>query len=147
MNTHRYCTATTSLLIKFIFRFLYQGPTGTEGLFTTSARATTKVLRDNSSALLTVLSAVVSDPLYKWNINMTDPTKYRQEEENAPGIAENQNDAATRAIGRINEKLKGYEEGTFGEQQTIEGQVRLLINEARDPNNLCRLFPGWGAWV
>ena len=106
MNTHRYCTATTSLLIKFIFRFLYQGPTGTEGLFTTSARATTKVLRDNSSALLTVLSAVVSDPLYKWNINMTDPTKYRQEEENAPGIAENQNDAATRAIGRINEKLE-----------------------------------------
>ena len=53
-------------------------------------------------------------------------------------IVESQNDAATRAIGRINEKLKGYEEGTSGQQLTIEGQVSLLIKEAKDPNNLCR---------
>ena len=41
------------------------GPTGTEGAFTAAAEATTQVLRENSSTLLTILSAVVSDPLYK----------------------------------------------------------------------------------
>lgn len=120
----------------------------------------TKVLRGNSSALLTVLSAVVSDPLYKWNISMTNKQTHQEEDDtevedtlrnslvnHSLNIVESENDAATRAIGRINEKLKGYEEGTFGQQQTIEGQVRLLIKEARDPNNLCRLYPGWGAWI
>ena len=42
----------------------------------------------------------------------------------------NENDAATLTIANINEKLQGYEEGTYGEQQTVEGQVRLLINAA-----------------
>lgn len=60
---------------------------------------------------------------------------------------ENDNDAALRAIGKIKQKLTGYEEGTLGEQQTIEGQVRLLINAAQDPDKLCRLFGGWSAWV
>ncbi len=119
----------------------------------------TKVLRQNSSALLTVLSAVVSDPLYSWNIDLTNKQRNPEEtseaddyhknalENHSLNIVESDNDAATRAIGRINEKLKGYEEGTFGQQQTIEGQVRFLIKEAKDPNNLSKLYPGWGAWI
>ena len=62
-------------------------------------------------------------------------------------IAENENDAATLTIAKINEKLQGYEEGTYGEQQTVEGQVRLLINAARDPDNLCTLYHGWMPWL
>ncbi len=50
------------------------GPTGPEGAFTHAAEATMSLLRDNSSALLTVLSAVVSDPLYKWSVS---PVKAR----------------------------------------------------------------------
>jgi ataxia telangiectasia mutated family protein len=64
-----------------------------------------------------------------------------------PTITESDNDAATRTIAKINEKLQGYEEGTFGEQQTVEGQVRLLINAARNPDNLCSLFVGWMPWL
>lgn len=141
---------------------------GTAGTFTSAARATTKVLRENSSALLTVLSAVVSDPLYKWNVSTAKGRQLQQEdscneehvdgsdisfnkkssENHAPlSIAESDNDAATRAVARIHEKLKGYEEGTLGEQQTIEGQVRFLINEARNADHLCTIFPGWGAWI
>jgi ataxia telangiectasia mutated family protein len=62
-------------------------------------------------------------------------------------ISENENDAATRTIAKINEKLEGYEEGTLGERQTVEGQVRLLINAARDPDNLCSLYHGWMPWL
>eukprot|EP00558_Chaetoceros_sp_UNC1202_P001531 CAMPEP_0197258964 /NCGR_PEP_ID=MMETSP1429-20130617/83275_1 /TAXON_ID=49237 /ORGANISM="Chaetoceros sp., Strain UNC1202" /LENGTH=217 /DNA_ID=CAMNT_0042723157 /DNA_START=681 /DNA_END=1331 /DNA_ORIENTATION=+ len=148
------------------------GPNGTEGSFTTAALATTKVLRENSSALLTVLSAVVSDPLYKWCVSPIK-ARQRQRDEQIPEngddesicseststtnktarinpvlsiLAENENDAATRTIAKINEKLSGYEDGTLGERQTVEGQVRLLINAARDPDNLCHLFPGWAPW-
>jgi ataxia telangiectasia mutated family protein len=62
-------------------------------------------------------------------------------------ILDSDNDAATRAIARIHEKLKGYEEGTLGEQQTVESQVRFLINQARDPDKLCNLYAGWAPWV
>jgi ataxia telangiectasia mutated family protein len=60
---------------------------------------------------------------------------------------ENRNDAADRAIAKIHEKLQGYEDGTSGEHKTIAGQVKLLINEARDHDNLCVMFSGWAPWV
>jgi ataxia telangiectasia mutated family protein len=146
----------------------HQGPMGTEGVFTSAARATTKVLRENSSSLLTVLSAVVSDPLYKWNVSTAKGRQLQRDvsinEDNEDdsvtsfnrkspvnntslSIPESDNDAATRAVARINEKLKGYEEGPLGEQQTIDGQVRFLINEASNADHLCSIFSGWGAWI
>ena len=53
-----------------------------------------------------------------------------------------QNDAATRTIAKINQKLSGYEEGT-SDKNSVEGQVKLLINAARDADNLCQLYVGW----
>jgi ataxia telangiectasia mutated family protein len=29
----------------------------------------------------------------------------------------------------------------------VEGQVRALLDEARDPENLCRMYDGWAAWL
>lgn len=136
------------------------GPFGTEGTFSIAAEATARVLRENSGSLLTILSAVVSDPLFKWALN---PIKARQiqqrdeseghhevyrgndKEENVP--AESANEAADRAIAKISEKLQGYEEGTSGESQSVKGQVQLLINSARDPDNLSSIFPGWSPWL
>lgn len=141
------------------------GPLGTEGPFTDAARITTKILRENSSTLMTILTAVVADPLYKWCVNSKKLRQHQRDEkdldeENDPSSiatknseeamnhsTENDNDAALRAVGKIKQKLTGYEEGTLGEQQTVEGQVRLLINAAQDPDKLCRLFGGWSAWV
>ena len=60
---------------------------------------------------------------------------------------ENRNDSADRAIAKIHEKLQGYEDGTSGEHKTVAGQVKLLINEARDPDNLCALYVGWTPWM
>jgi len=139
------------------------GPAGTEGVFSHAAEATMTVLRHNSNSLLTILSAVVSDPLYKWSVSpVTARERQRGDRDDDDGkimIAntdvptaeintnENENDAASRAISKINEKLLGYEDGTAGERQSIEGQVQLLINSARDPDNLCALYFGWCPWL
>ena len=58
-----------------------------------------------------------------------------------------QNEAAAAAISKIQEKLNGYEDGTSGEQQSVEGQIQLLINSARDRDQLCEMFHGWGPWT
>jgi len=141
------------------------GPCGTEGTFSHAAEATMRLLRENATVLLTILSAVVSDPLYKWSVS---PVKARLRqrlddgEEAAAKMdidftgdsspvkfqpSEDRNDAANRAITKIQEKLQGYENGTIGECQAVEGQVQLLINAARDHDNLCSLYFGWAPWV
>ena len=144
------------------------GPTGTAGTYTSVAQATLKVLRENSSTLLTVLSAVVSDPLYSWCLSPIKAREMQREEDEENGnedekydphkinringeigvaISKIDNDAATRTISRITEKLQGYEDGTMGEQQTVESQVRHLIAQARDHDNLSRIFHGWSPWL
>jgi ataxia telangiectasia mutated family protein len=140
------------------------GPCGTEGTFFRSAEETTRVLRKNAGALMTILSAVVADPLYKWNVS---PVEARQrqtakdkdsearyvvngdENRDMDGWSSNEdkNKAAEKTIAKINEKLKGYEDSTSGEQQSVEGQVQLLINSARDADNLSTMYPGWSPWT
>lgn len=135
-----------------------------------AALATTQTLRDNASALITVLSAVVSDPLCSWDVSVEKGRKiqrttseYNDEASSQNGFANDvivadpdnsrQNRgidnaiAANRVIARINKKLQGYEDGNFGEQHTVEGQVRFLINQATNMENLSLHFPGWGSWV
>lgn len=67
-----------------------------------------------------------------------------------PGTTESKserNEAAALVLAKVAEKLQGYEDGTSGEQQSIEGQVRFLINSARDNDNLGAMFFGWAPWV
>lgn len=113
-------------------------------------------MRESSTSLLTILSAVVNDPLYKWSVSPVKARQRQMEDNNLlakgnDGIGdqeqENKNEAAQRAITKISEKLQGYEEGTGGEQQSVEGQVQLLINSARDPENLCKMYVGWCPWL
>ncbi|KAL6075751.1 non-specific serine/threonine protein kinase [Balamuthia mandrillaris] len=54
------------------------------------------------------------------------------------------NKEAERALLRLKAKLQGYE---YGEALSVEGQVKQLIAEARDPNRLCEMFPGWAPWL
>lgn len=143
------------------------GPTGTEGTFARAAEATAAELRENSNALLTILSAVASDPLYRFTVSpvearrrqrlidddqasVTTPAEKTKDGELLLAAVESKserNEAAAMVLAKIQEKLQGYEDGTSGEQQSIEGQVQLLINSARDPNNLSAMFGGWASWV
>jgi ataxia telangiectasia mutated family protein len=56
-------------------------------------------------------------------------------------------DAAERTLLRVLNKLQGQEDPSSGEALSVEGQVDLLINEARSPHNLSKLFPGWAPWL
>lgn len=147
------------------------GPCGTEGTFSRAAEETTIVLRENASALLTILSAVVADPLYKWNltprqarnkqrgeddegseaeqvaVEQEKKVANQESEQNSAATNDQANDAAVRALARIQEKLQGFENGMSGERQSVGGQVQLLINSARDEDNLCRLFYGWYPYI
>jgi ataxia telangiectasia mutated family protein len=140
------------------------GPCGTEGTFIRTAEETTRILRKNAGALLTILSAVVADPLYRWNLSPVEAgrrqttideemeAQYVVDHDVNGGFAdmsskEDQNKEGTKTIAHINEKLLGYEDSTSGEQQGVEGQVQLLINSARDPDNLCEMYHGWAPWV
>lgn len=138
------------------------GPLGIEGSFTKTAESTLSVLKQNANGLLTILSAIVSDPLYKWRSGSSKANRHPHEgygddddEENrrTNGVVDDTNkgnksinEVARHAMTRIQEKLQGYEDGTLGEQLSVESQVRLLVNAARDPDNLCVMFPGWAPW-
>ena len=139
------------------------GPLGTEGTFVAAAEATMDVLRENSGTILSVLSAVVSDPLYKWCISPVTARKRQSDDEiqdtaqdgsnrfmnNHDSNKQNrsENDAAILALAKVREKLQGYEEGLAGERQSVEGQVRFLISSATDKENLSALFSGWAPWL
>ncbi|KAJ8315048.1 hypothetical protein KUTeg_007198 [Tegillarca granosa] len=58
--------------------------------------------------------------------------------------AENVNKLAERVLIRLHQKLQGIEDGV---QLSVPGQVNHLIQEARDPKNLSRLFPGWQPYI
>jgi serine-protein kinase ATM len=143
------------------------GPTETSGTFSRAAEETTRVLRENSKALLTILSAIVADPLYKWKKaaekarkrqqlelllgeegeNCSPPSRKSKAQTFIEEADDEEENAGTRAINKIHEKLQGLEEGTSSERQSVESQVQLLINAARDPDNLCALYHGWSAWL
>jgi len=151
------------------------GPLGTDGTFVATAIRTLAVLRENTNALMTILSAVVSDPLYKWCINpITARLRQRDELEEGkdntvwisrgqsnnksltnatadsddPGTnLELENDAASRTLAKIVKKLQGFEDESSGESQTVEGQVRMLIQAAKNPDNLCQMYCGWTPWL
>jgi ataxia telangiectasia mutated family protein len=138
------------------------GSIGVEGTFTKASEATLSALKQNSNGLLTILSAIVSDPLYKWSLGSKKRNRPATEEtdenrEYKPQLEnnivayfvdhdENRNQVAAHAIARISEKISGYEDGTLGEQQSVESQVQLLLNAAQSPDNLCCMYPGWAPW-
>uniref|UniRef100_A0A1A8U1C7 non-specific serine/threonine protein kinase n=1 Tax=Nothobranchius furzeri TaxID=105023 RepID=A0A1A8U1C7_NOTFU len=139
------------------------GITGVEGVFRRCCEKTMEVMRSSQEALLTIVEVLLYDPLFDWTMN---PLKAfylqhdEQQELNAtlgstmggddinshrkPSDNQSFNKVAERVLLRLQEKLKGVEQGTV---LSVGGQVNLLIQQAMDPENLSRLFPGWQAWV
>lgn len=127
------------------------GVTGVEGVFRRCCEETLSVMRTNKEALLTIVEVFIHDPLYKWALSPLKALQRQKETdyeletslEDSQDEYEGNKDAA-RALMRVKQKLDGYEEG---EMRSIHGQVQQLIQDAIDPERLCQLFPGWGAWL
>ncbi|XP_048349844.1 serine-protein kinase ATM [Sphaerodactylus townsendi] len=138
------------------------GITGVEGVFRRCCEKTMAVMRNSQETLLTIVEVLLYDPLFDWTMNPLKALYLQQrpedetdtsgslnasnQEHNATASSDIQtfNKVAERVLMRLQEKLKGVEEGTV---LSVGGQVNLLIQQAMDPKNLSRLFPGWKAWV
>uniref|UniRef100_A0A8C5DKK5 non-specific serine/threonine protein kinase n=1 Tax=Gouania willdenowi TaxID=441366 RepID=A0A8C5DKK5_GOUWI len=143
------------------------GITGVEGVFRRCCEKTMEVMRNSQEALVTIVEVLLYDPLFDWTMNPLKAFYLQQDEQqelNAtlsstlggeeadPFIrsfsfcsdSQSFNKVAERVLLRLQEKLKGMEQGRV---LSVEGQANLLIQQAMDPRNLSRLFPGWQAWV
>ncbi|XP_069747371.1 serine-protein kinase ATM isoform X3 [Narcine bancroftii] len=140
------------------------GITGVEGVFRRCCEKTMEVMRSSQEALLTIVEVLLYDPLFDWTMNPLKALYLQQRPEDADlhstlnsTVAGDDtecdgkttdlksiNKVAERVLLRLQEKLKGVEEGAV---LSVGGQVNLLIQQARDPKNLSRLFPGWQPWV
>uniref|UniRef100_A0A4W5QBQ1 non-specific serine/threonine protein kinase n=1 Tax=Hucho hucho TaxID=62062 RepID=A0A4W5QBQ1_9TELE len=132
------------------------GITGVEGVFRRCCEKTMEVMRSSQEALLTIVEVLLYDPLFDWTMNPLKAFYLQQQHDEqaelqatGPSVEDHSdsqsfNKVAERVLLRLQEKLKGVEDGTV---LSVGGQVNLLIQQAMDPNNLSRLFPGWQAWV
>ncbi|XP_029417756.1 serine-protein kinase ATM isoform X1 [Nannospalax galili] len=138
------------------------GITGVEGVFRRCCEKTMEVMRNSQETLLTIVEVLLYDPLFDWTMNPLKALYLQQRPEdetelqstlnadhqeckqNLSDMDQSFNKVAERVLMRLQEKLKGVEEGTV---LSVGGQVNLLIQQAMDPKNLSRLFPGWKAWV
>ena len=133
------------------------GVTGTEGVFRQCCNVSMAVLREHAASLLTILEVCVHDPLHGWveggqgggadaeDDDEGSGRRRRKVVRKAAGGGQNTADAE-RALLRIRQKLKGYEDPN-GDAMSVEGHVKYLINEATSPENICRIFPGWSPWL
>jgi len=56
----------------------------------------------------------------------------------------NTNKLAERVLLRVQEKLRGNEDGSM---LSVRGQVNMLIQHATDPVRLAQLFAGWQPYL
>ena len=54
------------------------------------------------------------------------------------------NKMAVRVLLRLRQKLEGVEDSV---PLSVTGQVNHLIQEAVNPENLCRVYAGWQPWI
>ncbi|KAG8452945.1 hypothetical protein GDO86_004664 [Hymenochirus boettgeri] len=135
------------------------GITGVEGVFRRCCEKTMEVMRHSQEALLTIVEVLLYDPLFDWTMNPLKALYLQQDEvdlgstlggddpectRNISSDSQSFNKVAERVLLRLQEKLKGVEEGMV---LNVGGQVNHLIQQAMDPKNLSRLFPGWKAWI
>ncbi|KAL3152004.1 hypothetical protein ABBQ32_001124 [Trebouxia sp. C0010 RCD-2024] len=144
------------------------GATGVEGVMRSCCEKTLGVLRENKESLITVIEVFIHDPLYKWAMTPLG-AQQRQKDDSMVGDsspAEPQsavavgmpseavpgtdttlaNADAERALLRLKQKLAGMEGGQ-GEARGVKGQVQQLLQDAQNPDKLCKMYVGWSAWL
>ncbi|OAD54306.1 Serine/threonine-protein kinase atr [Eufriesea mexicana] len=117
------------------------GPLKIEGPFRRACEITMRVLRQQSSTLLSVLTPFVYDPLVSWNKNHISEG------------GEKTNEKAVEHIKNIEQRLKGLiryhgkKLENIALNLSVEGQTNHLMLEATNVDNLCQMYFGWGAYM
>ncbi|XP_024944918.1 serine-protein kinase ATM isoform X2 [Cephus cinctus] len=117
------------------------GVSGVEGVMRRSCEKTMSVLREQREIIITLLQVLLYDPLFHWAQLKNDKM---QKTVGGHDSTSETNKLAERALLRVEQKLQGTEEGIAS---SVSGQVERLIQEARDPANLCKVYYGWQAYL
>ena len=126
------------------------GASGVEGTMRRSCEEVMRVLRNNKEQLLTIIEVFIHDPLYRWALSPVKALTLQSDKHLLGEGIDREDDGkgwnadAERAILRVRAKLEGLE---TGERTNVEGQVQKLLREAQDPDRLCKMYCGWGAWL
>ncbi|PWN50671.1 hypothetical protein IE53DRAFT_394976 [Violaceomyces palustris] len=144
------------------------GISGVDGVFRRSAEITMGILRENKDSLMSVLEAMVHDPLVEWgpsedssrsksNTNTTTNTNSSRPD---PRVAK-----ARRALDPVAQKLTGrlvYGNGPknggnsavvvgndqrFQQPLSTNNMVDSLIKDATSSTNLACMYVGWSSWL
>lgn len=107
------------------------GPSRSAGAFHRCCERALEVLRENRSALVTLLSAFLYSPLSDWRVAAAERA--------ASSMRPVRNAAAVEAVQGVRAKL--------ADDRPVERQVSALIDQATSDANLSQMFEGWMAWV
>lgn len=127
------------------------GVTGCDGVFRKSAEITMGILRDNRDSLMSVLEAMVHDPLGEWSIpedrhRTKGSSKRHDARADDPRVVE-----ARRALDPVANKLDGRLYRLGSREPTppysTNNLVDALIKEATNPVNLGKMYIGWSSWL
>ncbi|KAG6370861.1 serine/threonine-protein kinase ATR-like protein [Boletus reticuloceps] len=95
------------------------GVTGVEGVFRIACEMTMQLLRDNKDSLMSILDALIHDPLVEW------------EDEKRKTIPKSQ---------------WKWGLGAVKSEVSTGDLVEMLIQEVTDAGNLSEMYPGWAVW-
>lgn len=131
------------------------GVCGVDGIFKKTCVKTLRILRENDKTLSTILEVLLYDPMYAWALTNTQARKKQADNDDAVIDMTEDEDSeeverdsmASRALQRIQAKLKGAEIGSSSRHSTVEFQVESLIQSAQDFSYLAKLFKGWQAYL
>lgn len=121
------------------------GITGVEGVFRKAAEITMSILREHKDSLMSVLEAMVHDPLVEWNLESgkSKTTGTRAD----PRVAE-----ARKALDPISRKLLGQlrrhgHQGTWSSVHSTNALVDALIRDATSSTLLAQMYIGWASYL
>lgn len=150
------------------------GPTGTDGVYSSSLKLAMTTLRHNRDTLLSVLEPFIKDPIIDWKrTRSTQSPKKMISKVHGVNMTQAQDDRQTKeakhSIKVIDERLRGIynlrnpnikkylKRDSYSVAQTdesltqllplsVEGQVHKMIAEATSSQNVVQLYVGWMPW-
>ena len=123
------------------------GVAGVEGAFRKTADITMSILRDNKDSLMSVLQAMVHDPLGEW---VATERRARHKHGDKQGSGAGASAGARRALKSVSDKLDGRlrRPGLSDEvRHTTKNLVHMLICDATSAQNLSQMYVGWAPYL
>lgn len=123
------------------------GVAGVEGAFRRTAEITMGILRDNKESLMSVLQAMVHDPLGEW-VATERRARHRHGDKTASTAAAGA--GARKALKSVSDKLDGRlrRPGLSDEvRHTTKNLVHMLICDATSSQNLGQMYVGWAPYL